>query len=132
MTSPSHEVSVDLLSQAMFLLLPLFALLLKIFYRQTFYLAHLVFAVHLFSAMFIVFAITMSIENAADRYIAVILLQLLLLLYVIVYFVIALHTAYRESWLKSVLKFLALLVIFLPILSGAIELTSHTGGVASR
>jgi hypothetical protein len=131
-TSPSHEVSVDLLSQAMFLLLPLFALLLKIFYRQTFYLAHLVFAVHLFSAMFIVFAITMSIENAADRYIAVILLQLLLLLYVIVYFVIALHTTYRESWLKSVLKFLALLVIFLPILGGAIELTSHTGGVASR
>ena len=30
-TSPSREVSVDLLSQAMFLLLPLFALLLKIF-----------------------------------------------------------------------------------------------------
>jgi hypothetical protein len=56
----------------------------------------------------------------------VILLQLLLLLYVIFYFVIALHTTYQESWRKSVLKFLALLLIFLPILSGAIELTSHT------
>ncbi len=126
MTSPRHEVSVDLLSQAMFLLLPLFALLLKIFYRQTFYLAHLVFAVHLFSAMFIVFALTMSIESAADRYVAVMLLQLVLLVYVIVYFVVALRTTYQQSWLKSVLKFLALLLIFLPILGGAIELASHT------
>ncbi len=125
-TSPRHEVSVDLLSQAMFLLLPLFALLLKIFYRQTFYLAHLVFAVHLFSAMFIVFALTMSIESAADRYVAVMLLQLVLLVYVIVYFIVALHTTYQQSWLKSVLKFLALLLIFLPILGGAIELASHT------
>jgi hypothetical protein len=125
-TSPDHEVSVDLLSQAMFLLLPLFALLLKIFYRQTFYLAHLVFAIHLFSAMFIVFALTMSIESVADRYVAVMLLQLVLLVYVIVYFVIALRTTYQQSWLKSVLKFLALLLIFLPILGGAIELASHT------
>jgi len=125
-TSPSHEVSVDLLSQAMFLLLPVFALLLKIFYRQTFYLAHLVFAVHLFSAMFIVFAAMMSIESAADRYVAVILLQVVLLIYVIVYFIIALRTSYQESWLKSGLKFLALLLIFLPFLGGVIELTSHT------
>ncbi len=125
-TSPSHEVSVDLLSQAMFLLLPLFALLLKIFYPQTFYLAHLVFAVHLFSAMFIIFALTMSIESAADRYVAVMRRQLVLLVYVIVYFVIALRITYQQSWLKSVLKFLALLLIFLPILGGAIELASHT------
>ena len=125
LTSPSHEVSTDLLSQAMFLLLPLFAFLLKIFYRQTFYLAHLVFAVHLFSAMFIVFAVLGSIEGAADRYIAVALLQVLMLFYVIGYFVTALHTTYRESWRNSVLKFGALLVLFLPILGGMIELTSH-------
>ncbi len=121
-TNPEHKFSADLLSQAMFLLLPLFALLLKIFYRKTFYLAHLVFAVHLFSAMFIVFALTMSMESAADRYTAVMLLQLVLLVYVIAYFIVALRTNYQEGWLKSVLKFLALLMIFLPVLGGVIEL----------
>jgi len=124
-TLPGHEVSVDLYSQAMFALLPLFALLLKIFYRQSYYLAHLVFAIHLFSVVYIVFAAILSIEAAADRYIAVMLLQVVLLLYISIYFVIALHVNYQQGWLKSTLKFLGLFFIFLPIVGGAIELVSH-------
>ncbi len=120
-----QEVAVDQYSQAMFLLLPIFALLLKILYQQTFYLVHVVFAVHLFSAMFIVFAAMLSIETAADRYIAVMVVQIVLLFYMMAYFLIALRVTYRESWLKSSLKFLALISIFLPIIGGAIELASH-------
>ena len=123
--SPTHEVSVDLYSQAMFLLLPLFALLLKILYRQMLYLAQLVFTAHLFSAMFIFLAAMLSIESAADRYLALILLQVVLLLGMVVYTIIALHTTYREGWSKSILKFLALFFVFMPILTGAIELASH-------
>jgi hypothetical protein len=125
MTSPDHEFSVDLYSKGMFLLLPVFALLLKIFYRQFFYIDHLVFTVHLFSAMFIVFAILLSIETLADRYILVMLVQVIFLIYMLAYFVIALHTFYRESWPKSILKFFALLFIFLPVLAITIELASH-------
>jgi len=125
MTSPDHEFSVDLYSKGMFLLLPVFALLLKIFYRQFFYIDHLVFTVHLFSAMFIVFAIVLSIETLADRYILVMLVQVIFLIYMLAYFVIALHTFYRESWLKSILKFFALQLIFLPILAITIELASR-------
>ena len=124
-TSPDHQVSVDLYSKAMFLLLPVFALLLKILYRRTFYLAHLVFAIHLFSAMFIVFAAIMSLETTADRYLAVAVVQLFLLFLMMAYFVAALRGTYQENWLKSTLKFVALLVLFLPVLGGAIELASH-------
>jgi len=124
-TSPDQEFSVDLYSKGMFLLLPVFALLLKIFYRQFFYIDHLVFTVHLFSAMFIVFAIVLSIETLADRYILVMLVQVIFLIYMLAYFVIALHTFYRESWLKSILKFFALQLIFLPILAITIELASR-------
>ena len=125
-TSPDHEFSVDLYSKGMFLLLPVFALVLKIFYRRSFYIDHLVFTVHLFSAMFIVFAILLSIETLADRYILVMLVQVIFLIYMLAYFVIALHTFYRESWPKSILKFFALQLIFLPILGITIELASHT------
>jgi hypothetical protein len=125
MTSPDHEFSVDLYSKGMFLLLPVFALLLKIFYRRPFYMDHLVFTVHLFSAMFIVFAILLSIETLADRYILVMLVQVIFLIYMLAYFVIALHTFYRESWPKSILKFFALQLVFLPVLAITIELASH-------
>jgi hypothetical protein len=74
-TSPDHKVSVDLYSRAMFLLLPLFALFLKILYRQSYYVAHLVFTIHLFGAMYIVFAIMMSFESLADRYLLIAALQ---------------------------------------------------------
>ena len=125
LNNPAHRVSVDQYSQAMFVLLPLFALVLKGFYRRSYYLAHLVFTVHLFSAMFIILAIMLPMEVAADRYIAVLLLQVILLIYMLAYFVIALRVNYRESWLKSSLKMLALLGLFLPIMGAAIELTSH-------
>ena len=124
-TNPSHEISVDQYSQAMFVLLPIFALLLKMLYRQVFYLAHIVFTVHLFSAMFIVFAAILAIEVQADRYLAILLVQLVLLIYMLTYLLIALRVTYRESWLKTSLKALALLVLFLPIIAGAIELASH-------
>jgi len=125
-TSPTHTVSVDRYSKAMFLLLPLFALLLKIFYRRIFYLSHLVFSVHLFSAMFIVFAVMLSIETTADRYIAVAILQVVLLCYALAYCVIALRVAYGESLLRSALKFLVILPVFLMILGVVIDLASHS------
>ena len=122
---PGHEVSVDLYSQAMFVLLPVFALLLKMFYRKVFYLAHIVFTIHLFSAMFIVFAAILSIEGLADQYILLLLAQLVLLVYMLAYLAIALHVTYRDKWLKSTLKGLGLLLLFLPMIAGAIELASH-------
>ena len=131
LTDSSHEVSPERYSQAMFLLLPVFALLLKGFYRKTYYLAHLVFAVHLFSAMFMTFALMLVLEGGADRHLFGMILQSAVFLVMVIYAVVALKTAYSESWLKSALKFLGLLMLFLPIIGGAIELASHIGAERS-
>ena len=125
-TLPDHQVSVDLYSQAMFLMLPVFALLLKLFYRQTWYLAHLISAVHLFSLTYIVFAVILSIEVAADRYLGVLMIQLVFFLYLVIYYVVALRVTYQQGWWKSIFKFLGLFLIFLPIVGGMIELVSHS------
>jgi len=77
--------------------------------------------------MYIVFAILLSIESLADRYLLVAALQVVFLIYMVGYFITALHTAYGESWLRSEWKFMALLLLFLPVLGGVIELTSHMG-----
>lgn len=124
-TSPTHEVSVDLYSKGMFFLLPVYALILKLFYPRVLFLPHLVFSVYLFSAMFIVFAAMLSVETAADRHIPVMLLQIVLLMYMIGHVVVALRVNYEESWLKTVLKLIGQLLIFLPILGFVIEAASH-------
>jgi hypothetical protein len=124
-TNLSDRVTVDQYSQAMFLLLPVFGLVLKVFYRRTYYLPHLVFTLYLFSAMYIVLALMLSIETLADRYLAVVLLQVLLLAYMLSYFAIALRVAYRESWPKTLVKSLGLLVIFSTLLRLIIELASY-------
>jgi hypothetical protein len=124
-TSPSHELSVDLYSKGMFFLLPAFALILKIFYRRIFYLPHLIFSVYLFSAMYIVFAGMLSMETAADRYIPVMLLQVVLLAYMLIHAVVALRVNYAEGWLKSILKLFGILLLFLPVLGVVIEAASH-------
>ena len=126
-SNQGHRLSVDLYSKGMFLLLPVFALLLKFFFRKRFYLEHLIYTTYLFSFMFIVFAAMMAIETTADRYLAVMLLQVLLLLYTIFYFIASLRKCYGESWLGCGLKALGLLLIFLPLLGFTIELASHSG-----
>ena len=90
-------------------------------------MAHLVFTIHLFGAMYIVFAIMLSMESLADRYLLIAALQVVFLVYMVWYFITALHSTYGESWFRTSWKFMALLLLFLPVLGGAIELASHTG-----
>jgi hypothetical protein len=121
----SHDVPVDRYSQAMFLLLPMFALILKMFYRRFFYMAHLVFAMHLFSTMFLVFAALLSVESATERSLIALIFQAFLAVYILSYFVIALRVTYQEGWVKSTVKFFGLFLIFLPMVAGIIELAAH-------
>lgn len=121
-----HKISVDLYSKGMFFLLPLYALILKLFYRKIFYVEHLVFTVYLFSAMFIVIALLMATEGLADRYVLVVLVQVVFTVYMLAYGVIAFHTNYRESWPKSILKYFAVVFLFLPALGFIIEMASHS------
>ena len=123
--SSDHKSSVDLYSKGMFVLLPAFALLLKLFYRPFFYMDHLVFSIHLFSASYVVFAAILSIEVLADQYLLVALVQVVFLLFMVGYAIFALHLVYGDSWLKSVLKFLGLLLLFLPALGALIEAASR-------
>lgn len=125
LTGIASEIPVERYSQAMFLLLPVFALLLKLFYRQTYYIAHLVCSLYLFSAAFVVFAIIMFLETAADKYWIAATAQAVLLLYILSYFAVAFRKIYENSWIKSISKFLGVLGLFLPLLFGAIGLTGY-------
>lgn len=128
---PQHHFSIDLYSRGMFLLLPIYALLLKLFYRRSFYLDHLVYTAYLFSAMFIALGLMLAIEAPSDKHLAVLGVQFVILAYVIWYLVASLRVCYGEGWGKSVAKLLGVLLLFLPVLGISIEFVSNWEGSES-
>jgi hypothetical protein len=93
-TLPTELVSH--LSTAVFVLLPLFALFLKLAYWKRTYGEHFLFALHLHSFWFLVLMLLMlPIPEWAKMLVAG---------YLFVYSVLALHAVYRSAWWKTLLK----------------------------
>ena len=114
----------DDLPRMMFVLLPVFALLLKAAYFRHLYFNHLIFAIHLHTVGYVVLALMLPIENAASEYLALVIVQAILLAYFVAYFVIATRRVYGSSWPVAVLKSGAVLFGYMIVVSVAIENTS--------
>ncbi|HKJ15886.1 MAG TPA: DUF3667 domain-containing protein [Xanthomonadales bacterium] len=122
--APSDQTAENY-SKMMFLLLPVFALLVKLFHKRDFYMQHLVFSMHLFSAMFIVFAVMLSMENLADQSYWWVAAQVSVFGYMVWYLITALKVSFQQTWSMALLKSAGLVALFLPALSGAIHLASR-------
>jgi hypothetical protein len=94
---------VDWLAQAMFFLLPAFAVLLKMVYRRRLYVQHLVFTVYYYSFVFLVVAFMLLPDAVGLGWITG-WLQISLLA-VPPYLLLGMKRFYAESWLKTVAKF---------------------------
>lgn len=114
----------DDLPRLMFVLLPIFALLLKIVFWHRLYFDHLIFSLHLHSAAYVLFVALLPLEVLADRNLALLVLQVLGFVALIAYFVIALRRVYRPAWFALAWKSTAMLFAYLVIVSIAIENTS--------
>ncbi|WP_165699459.1 DUF3667 domain-containing protein [Hymenobacter jejuensis] len=114
MQSSEQELShqfVRGISLMMFVLMPVFALLLKLLYirRKQYYLAHLMFAIHVHCFAFLLFSVNMALSLFAHMPAKSILVVLLI---VALYLVLALHKAYQQNWLKTAVKFAFLLGLY--------------------
>ncbi|WP_394706704.1 DUF3667 domain-containing protein [uncultured Draconibacterium sp.] len=100
------------ISYAFFLLLPLFALILKLIYirRRHNYMRHLVFSIHIHSFIFLVMTTIIGLYLLFDKDIANV--SGILFLSVPIYIIIALKKFYGQSIGKVVLKFFALSFIY--------------------
>ncbi len=90
----------------MFLMLPVFALLLKLIYlrRGWYYSEHLVFGLHTHALAFLVFTLVtlLSVLGAEAAWIG--LLSAVCFIAIPVYFVLAQKRVYRQGWIKTLLK----------------------------
>jgi len=126
--SPENAMAkiLEYISWAFFLLLPIFALILKLAYirRNTRYMRHLVFSIHIHSFIFIILTIIVALYLLFDSNLQTV--NSILLLLVPVYFIIAMKKFYGQSILKVILKFFAVsflynIVFFAVILVAALN-----------
>lgn len=114
----------DDLPRLMFVLLPVFALLMKSVYRGHLYFNHLIFSIHLHTIGYVVLALMLPLEDIASQYVVLVIAQAVFLAYFLAYFVIAAHRVYGSSWPGAVLKSFAVLFGYMIVVSIVIENTS--------
>jgi hypothetical protein len=102
----TFEGGLEALPKAMLLLLPVFALVLKVLFLGTgrYYVEHLVFALHIHAMAFFTFTVSFLIDDD--------LLGLLLVLAFAAYVFLALRNAYQARWWTTALRFVGLAVVY--------------------
>lgn len=98
------------LPRVMILLLPLFALTLKLFYifRKQFLFNHAIYSLHFHSALFLVLAFFVGAQWAAMGHLPGNLLAQIFLGFTAIYSLLGLKGFYRQGWIKTVIKWLML------------------------
>ncbi len=114
----------DDLPTLMFVLLPAFALLMKVVYWKRLYFDHLIFSVHVHCAAYVALAIMLPLEVLASRNILLLLLQLVVFVCFLAHFAIAVRRVYRSGWVSAALRSTLVLLAYMIVVSVVIENTS--------
>ena len=100
------------MSWTFFLLLPLFALILKLFYqkRKFYYIRHFVFSLHLHTFMFTVFTLMIGLLLVFPKVPPYISYPILLT--IPVYSVLSIKKFYHQGFASNILKLSGILIIY--------------------
>jgi hypothetical protein len=112
--SPEQAVAkiLEYISWAFFILLPIFALILKLVYirREHNYMRHLVFSIHIHSFIFLILTLTVTVYMLFAGNLEVV--STILLFLIPVYFIIALKRFYGQKPGKVILKFFVISFLY--------------------
>ena len=111
----------DELPTLMFVLLPVFALLLKAVYWRRLYFDHLIFSLHLHCVAYAALVFVLPLEAVASRNIALLIVQVVVFVSFIAYFGVAVRRVYRSGWFVGVWKACVVLSAYIILVSVAIE-----------
>jgi hypothetical protein len=115
----------DYVPVLVFMMLPIFALLLKIFYRHRFYFEHIIYALHTHSILFIFAGLVLPFEERANTESLSLAIQLVLLAYILWYLFRSLRVVYEESRTRTTGKLLALVMLYSGLAGVSTEILVH-------
>lgn len=106
----------ELYSRAMFVLFPIFAVFVKLFYRASYMISNIIFSLHIHTAGYLVLMVISPLEAMESRHIAFLILQGPPSLYFVWHLFMAFKTMYRESWPLTIVKALAIYMLYMGML----------------
>lgn len=109
----------------MFIFLPVFALLLKALFRQRFYFDHLIHALHLHTAAYVVLALFLPLERVASQQWLMQIAHVALFTYLGGYLAVSFRRVYRTTWLATTIKATAVFFGYAMILSISLQFASN-------
>jgi hypothetical protein len=115
----------DYVPRLMFILLPVFALFLKVAFRKRLYFDHLIHALHLHSALFIVLMLMLPLERIAAQSILAMIIQLVLFGYLLTIFIISVRHVHRVSWPIATIKSIVIMIGYMALVAGVFEAASE-------
>jgi hypothetical protein len=103
------SAAISRLPTAMFILLPVFALFLKILYvrRRRYYVEHLIFSFHYHAVVFLAAILYLASYGLAEHFGLTSITNNLagfLWLYLTIYLIVAMRNVYRQGWFKTLTK----------------------------
>lgn len=111
---------INTLPKAMFFLLPVFGLIIQLFFRKRHYFDHIVFSLHyhvvMYMLFFIFFTTTYFIPEDLISFIILLVISILLVLYLL----LSLKKVYQQRWGITLVKFLGILTMYSVVLSMAL------------
>lgn len=115
----------DHVPRLMFILLPAFALLLKVAFWQRLYFEHLIHSLHLHTAAYIVIALMLPLDQPMTGLGLATVVQGVLFVYLLASFVISLQHVYRATWLVTAGRATGILLGYMLLVAGSLEAASH-------
>jgi hypothetical protein len=113
---PLDTSMMDYYAKAMFVLFPIFALVVQMFFRRSYYINNLVFSMHIHSVVYITLLVIAPLEAFEQQSPLLLALQVPPFLYLVWYVFMAFRTVFKEQWKKIIIKASAAYMIYMSIL----------------
>jgi len=97
----------------MFVMLPIYALLVQIFHRKSLYFFNLIFALHVHSLIYLMLMIILPLSHYENINVVLSWLQYPIAVYLALYPLFALKVMYGNSWLYTTLVHIVTFVLYL-------------------
>lgn len=110
------ESTISYYSKAMFILFPIFALIIQLFFRQSYFIGNLVFSMHIHCIVYLLLMIIAPLESIEQKHLVFLLLQIPPVLYGAWYLCRAFKTVFQQSWSMTIGKAAAIYMIYMAIL----------------
>ena len=113
--------TIETLPKLMFFMLPVYAAMIKVFYKQSFYAANLIFSLHLHSFIYLMLMIIFPMDKYESKFEFLSWLQYPFIAYFTYYPLIALKVMYEKSWLYTIFIYILSIVLYGGILALCLE-----------